>query len=441
MRKLGKGQSVMFCGPMEVERKIIHCSGKTHRDAIKVADVLQWSIWETCNTTKKCIPLWATQGIRYQRRHTAWSDSSNGRGKGAALETAKSLLESEAQTLHDRYGFGARRSEEQVLLHDVEDESLSKRETQLEAIRAKCREFELASFNNATLREEQERELSPENEQERQVERPLALAPYNHSVHRDVKRFVHQGTLDRDSDAFQPAFELFGDTSANECLEVETWPEHLLVTADFARTVHAPKNQHLDSFLRPVHWVASAKNVNTVECVVLSPYEAHTLLPSIRQHKMITLHVYSPRVSISVRTLEDLSFCAIPAVPKCRPHPPFVMQLNLFAGQLYLRSYEEYLSVCRFLGLCFRPPCEQIQVGCDGFVSPTGRPEFDAIMEKECPFTTSPVGFLRMLMALRRKRQNYQKSHFGRILHGELLVKEQFKGEEIRVTSDLATYG
>lgn len=428
MRKLGKGQSVMFCGPMEVERKIIHCSGKTQRDEIEVADVLQWSISETCNTTKKCIPLWATQGIRYQRRYSAWSDSSNGRGKGAAMETAESLLETEARTLQDRYGFGARQSEEQVLLHNMENESLSRRETQLEAIRAKCREFELASFNNVTLQEEQERELSPENEQERQVERPLALVPYNHSVHRDVKRFVKKGTLDRNSDAFQPAFELFGDTSANEYLEVETWPENLLVTADFARTVHAAKNQHLDSFLRPVHWVASAKNGNTVDCVVLSPYEAHTLLPFIRQRKISTLHVYSPRVSMSVRTLEDLSFCAIPAVPKCRPHPPFVMQLNLFAGQLYLRSYEEYLSVCRFLGLCFRPPCEQIQVGCDGFVSPTGRPEFDAIMETECPFTTSPVGFLRMLMALRRKRQNFQRSHFGRILHGELLVKEQFQG-------------
>ena len=181
------------------------------------------------------------------------------------------------------------------------------------------------------------------------------------------------------------------------------------------------------SFLRPVHWVASAKNVNTVECAVLSPYEAHTLLPSIRQHKMITLHVYSPRVSMSVRILEDLSFCAIPAIPKCRPHPSFVMQLNIFADQLYLRSYEKYLSVCRFLRLCFRSPCEQIQIGCDGFVRLTCRPEFDAIMKKERLFRTSPVEFLRMLIALRRKRQNYQKSDFYRILHGELLVKEQFR--------------
>ncbi len=40
----------------------------------------------------------------------------------------------------------------------------------------------------------------------------------------------------------------------------------------------------------------------------------------------------------------------------------------------------------------------------------------------------SPVGFLRILMALRRKGQSFEKSHFGRILHGELLVGEQFQG-------------
>ncbi len=428
MRKLGKGQSVMFCGPMEVERKILHCCGKTRCDTIEVVDVLQWSISETCINTRKCIPLWATQGMRHQRRHIAGSESSNGGGRGAALDIAKSLLEAEAQSLQDRYGFGSRRNEEQVLLHNVKEESLSKRETQLEAIRAKCREFGLESFSNATLREEQERELSPENEQERQVERPLALTPYNHSVHRDVKRFVHQGILDRCSDAFQPAFELFGNTSAIECLEMNKWPARLLVTADFARTVHTSKNQLLDSFLRPVHWVASGKNRNAVDCVVLSPYEAHELLPSIRQHKTVILHVYSARVSMSVRTLEDLSFCAIPPVPKFWPRPPLVMQLNIFAGQLYLESYKEYLSVCRFLGLCFRPPDEQIQAACDGFIAPRGRPKFDVVMESKCPFTISPVGFLRILMALRRKGQSFEKSHFGRILHGELLVGEQFQG-------------
>ena len=85
---------------------------------------------------------------------------------------------------------------------------------------------------------------------------------------------------------------------------------------------------------------------------------------------------------MSVRTLEDLSFCAIPAVPKCWPNPPFAMLLNLFAGQLYLRSYEEHLSVRQFLGLGFRPPYEQNQVAYDGFISPTSRPAFDPLMER-----------------------------------------------------------
>ena len=412
---------------MEIERKILHCSGKSGCNTIEVADVLQWSISETCIHTKKCIPLWATQGIRYQRRHIAWADSSAGGGEDSALEMAKSLLEVEAQSLENRYSLGVRRSEERVLLHNGHDGPLSKRKTQMEAIRAKCREFELASFNNATLREEQERELSPENEQERQVERPLAFIPCSHSVHRDLKDFVHQGILDRDSNAFQPAFKLFSSTSARGRLEMEAWPVNLLITADFARTVHASRNDDLDSFLRPVHWIVSGKNGNRVECVVLSSFEAHELLPFIRQHNVVTLHVYSPRVSISGRTLGDLSFCAIPATPKYFLHPLFLILLNLFSGQLYLKNYEEYISVCRFLGLGFRPPDEQTQVASDAFISPTSRPAFDAIMERNCPFTVSPVGFLRILMALRRKGQSFQKSHMGRILHGDLLAREEFQ--------------
>ena len=209
------------------------------------------------------------------------------------------------------------------------------------------------------------------------------------------------------------------------CLEVGAWPVHLLVTVDFARTVHPLGNHDLDSFLSPVHWILSLKNHNTADYVVLSPFEAHALLPC--QHKIVTLHVYSPRVSMSMHTLEDLSFCAIPAVPKCCANFPFAMLLNLFAGQLYLRTYEEYLSVCRFLGLGFRPPYEQIQVACDEFISPTNRLRFDALMERVCPFTISPVEFLRILMRLRRKGQSFQKSHLGRILHGELLAREDFE--------------
>jgi len=54
----------------------------------------------------------------------------------------------------------------------------------------------------------------------------------------------------------------------------------------------------VDFFLRPVSWVVSGTSRNTVDCVMLSPYEAHASLPFIRQHKVIILHVYSPRVTL-----------------------------------------------------------------------------------------------------------------------------------------------
>lgn len=419
----------MFCGPLDVERKILDCCGKTEGDTIEVADVLRWSISETCISTKKCIPLWGTQGIRHLRQQVARSGFANDKDDTrVALNVAKAMLEIEAQSLEDRYGLGARRHDEKVLLHNLKEESLSKCDAQLEAMRAKCREFGVSTFDTATLREEQERELSPENERERQIERPPSLTPHEHSIHRDLERFVHQGILDHNSDAFQPAFELFGHTTAVECLEKGTWSSNLVVTVDFARTVRTPENQFVDSFLRPVHWVASGRNYDSVDLVLLSPYEAHELLPSIRQMKAVILHVYSPRVSMSVATLEDLSFCAIPPVPKLWSRPSLIMQLNIFAGQLYLRNYEDYLSVCRFLGLCYRPPEGQNRVAYDGFIAPLNRSNFDAVMERECPFTISPVGFLRILMTLRRKGQGFERSHYGRILNAELLTDRDFFG-------------
>ena len=140
--------------------------------------------------------------MRYQRRHTACAKSLTGGGKVTTLEIAKSLLEVEAQSLEDPCEFQGRRSEEQALLQNRREKSLFKRQTQLEATQAKYQEFQLISFKNVTLREEQERELSPENEQKRQIERPLALTLCIYSVHRDGKPFVNRAILDRVLNAF-----------------------------------------------------------------------------------------------------------------------------------------------------------------------------------------------------------------------------------------------
>jgi hypothetical protein len=190
--------------------------------------------------------------------------------------------------------------------------------------------------------------------------------------------------------------------------------------------VQASADEMLDSFLRPVHWVVSCKKGDRVESVILSPYETQELLPSVRQYKHVILHIYSPRLSVSVRTLEDLSFCAIPAVPESWSTPAIAKQLNLFAGQLYIRTYEEYELLCGFLGLCSQSPDDCVEVACDGFITLLNRSQSDVIMAPMCLFMISPVAFLKKFMALRRKGQSFTALHFGRILNGELISREQF---------------
>lgn len=89
------------------------------------------------------------------------------------------------------------------------------REKQLDEIRVESREFEVASFITATLRKEQERELSLQNEREQQVELPPASSPLRHCAHLDMRRLIMHGALKRSPDAFQPAFETLRRTTAS----------------------------------------------------------------------------------------------------------------------------------------------------------------------------------------------------------------------------------
>ncbi|KAI9728103.1 MAG: hypothetical protein M1834_007819 [Cirrosporium novae-zelandiae] len=427
MRKLGKGQSVMFCAPPEVQRSILECCGRPFGSKIEVDDILRWSISETLAHTRSCIPIWATQGIRYQHRHIAWKQLSHKKKKDSWEAISQNLLEKEAQSIEDRYGLNERQSETQLHLA-IKDSLLVTRRKQLNAVGAKCEEFELEPDYGTTLHEEQERELLPEMEQERQVERPPVLEPCVHNLHPHVKLLIATGTLQESSDAFQHAFKILRNTSAVKFFDASAWPADLLVTADFARTVKLDSSQRLDWFLRPVHWIISCGDPNMPNLVILSPYEVQELLPLIRERNAVTLHVYSPRTSISMQTMDSLAFCALPPIPPFRyaAIPSIIRHLNIFAGQLYLRNYEEYVVLCRFLGVCYRVPDEGIEVSGDGFVDRESRPLFDQVMARVCPFTKSPVEFLKVFMGLRRKELSFKRSHLGGIVQGEPLGQEEF---------------
>ncbi|KAK3350293.1 hypothetical protein B0T25DRAFT_459024, partial [Lasiosphaeria hispida] len=97
-----------------------------------------------------------------------------------------------------------------------------------------------------------------------------------------------------------------------------------------------------------------------------------------------------------------------------------VMQLNLFAGQLYLRSYGEYKRLCRYLGLAYTENEDgEMAVPPDGFDGKRKYPE--------CEFESSPVAFLAKVYEI---RSDYvggaEKTHMGEILAGEILTERDF---------------
>jgi hypothetical protein len=416
----------MMCAPPEVHRNILEVVEKKEHGmrTLDVEDVLIWSVLNTQEYMRKCVPLWGTQGLRHQKRNAVWRDNINTRNP--SINVAKLVLEPEARSMQDRYDSPID-SSTTSLLPDLGRNVLLQRPEEVKLIREKIEAFGGRSLNRASLQEEQERELAPEAEQERQVERTPSRKPARHSLHDELRQMVTSGHLKSTSTAFIPAFKALENTGAAVRFDLNTWPSALLATVDFARTTQSDKAQRQDDFLRSVQWILACRNSGIL--VILSPYEANELLPLLRDQKTMALHVYSARTSASMLPLDSLRFCPVPTLAsQSWPNPieNQIQQLNLFAGQLYLKNMTEYHAMCNFLGLCSRPPNDQVDVASDGFVAPKDREKYDKDMFKICRFHKSPVDMLRLLVELRRKGQSFDKSHMGAILGGQLLKERHF---------------
>ncbi|KAK6582330.1 hypothetical protein PZA11_004738 [Diplocarpon coronariae] len=251
----------------------------------------------------------------------------------------------------------------------------------------------------------------------------------------DILVWESDTTVDEKLVLLKPVSLLILDQSLNQKLRaLSSGPQDLLFTTDFAQTIVQKEKALMDQGIRPVHWVLSLRRTNnSVTTVIISPYEANELLPAIRAKENVTLHVYTPRLSLANDTLENLASCAIPPLPLGWVAPHICIQIGLFAGQLYLRNTAEYLNLCRFLGLCYKSPDDRVRVAIDGFVDAADRANLEPMMARVCNFKISPIPLLRLLFAMRRKGQGSASSHLGRMLNGELLREEHFldsKGAE-----------
>jgi hypothetical protein len=115
---------------------------------------------------------------------------------------------------------------------------------------------------------------------------------------------------------------------------------------------------------------------------------------------------------------------ALPKVPRS-----LSVQLGLFAGQLYISSYDDYLEICKFLGLCSQKLTQKSgrqtwKVASDGFIIRDGNGRIGGTSG----LTKSPTKFFKVLMSkIRRNGDGISKTDMGLLLNGKLFQESYWK--------------
>ena len=409
MRKLGHGHSVMFFSPPEVDWRIRSLGSKDF-NSITTADILHWVIQETWRDIRRWAPHWAQQGMAHKSQHETLSRFL--RDELTPDQLANSWLQPENKSLADLYAPRHHSNATCSVELDI-------------PIRQRCKSLGVSSLPDTRLDEEQEREVSREIERERETVRPPWANPASHSLHPDVMEFVKTGHLQPHSEAFRPIFTTLANSSAATG-ESRVWSPYILATADFCNTIieDGSFQGRVDEYLRPVQWIISGKHDGNDVLVILSPFEADKLMPYyIRHSEHVHLHMYTPRTTERMKSSDDLKWYSIPAVPADWT-PPWALidQLNVFAGQLYLRDYTSYVRLCRFLGVHTEDLPGNTTIQRNWFNLPGSlEPEI------EITFDDSPLPFVMLLLAIRRRGMGFARTHMGRILQGQLLMEKDFQ--------------
>jgi hypothetical protein len=412
MRKLGQGQSVVFCAPPDIDRRIRQAERIRDSRRVKVIDILSWVMSNTCIDIERHIPHWVQQGVDYNNRQTADSAFVDSDQDVNILRNA--WLQPAARSLEEMYSPSLDGSINTV--------------TNIPAIDERLGELGVTTVRDVRMEEEQEREVSHEVEQEQQIERPPKVTPAVHHLSKKVRHFIRHGTV---SDTFLPLMAPIR-SEFEAVAPRNSWFKRpqVLCTRDFMTTTEGGREKSdVTDYLRPVNWIVSHMlQDGSLVFVVMSPYEVNLLLQDIRTSRHVCLHMYAPRTTQAMRPLDDLAFYCIPALPSGNDSqsPSFDVQcqLNIWAGQLYLDSYKTYLDVCLLLGFSSSEEIGYSVVEIDRFVPTTGRTKE---MVKVCLFDKSPTALLKRLFGLRRKGMSYQQTPMGKILHARLLSQEVFE--------------
>ncbi|KAJ7221940.1 hypothetical protein C8J57DRAFT_1593700 [Mycena rebaudengoi] len=411
MRRLGSAHSVLFFASGEICGKITQLCAPA--SSLNSSHVLQWTIQQTCLQIQDNGPLWASQGVNFDHRRTAYeqhrANSLSDQGLAAVLK------ERESHTLEELYGV------EGVLENRIDGSTNLQRR-----IQGCCRELGIVSSLNSTLLEEQERELAHEKEDEREVERIAGAKPLDHHIDRNIEVFIRTGA---DSHTFISLAACLANTS-----QISLLPQghvfrgtKLRTTKDFRDTIvlsSISSAGSMDSYLRSVQWILSSSKSELL--LLISPFEANALLPQIRSSATAHLHLYAPRVSRNTQSFEDLQSFVVPRPRSTLPDRSIIHELNLFAGQLFFADRRAMKEVCALLGLHLQAVPEALQgrVELTGFVSDSAARTMLGL--DACSFSSNPLPFIRELFGWCRKGQGFALTHAGQIVRGNDLQDTDF---------------
>jgi hypothetical protein len=418
MRQLGKGHSVKFFAPGVVDRSIrsLIPGGMGSETTIQAIDVIRWAVHRTCEDIDHYLPYWAQQGLDHHTRFAAYEEYSSS-GDLAVLRDA--WLQSESRTLEQMYWIESGAQMRQMI-------------NSVPSLRERMEELGVTKLIDARMAEEQEREVNHEVEtgsptaigvENPRLLAPLKVQPAKHIIHADILEFIETGKIPKSSMHISPLLAPLN--MVRSLASTAEWSPSPRATADFITTVLDSNGEELTEYLRPVNWILSSGSGKDSVVVVISPYEANGLLPIIRKSNnlKVRLHIYAPRVTLSMRSFSDLTFYSIPDLQTERWSAPAHIrtELNLFAGQLYFDSREEYENACALLALSMaHPKAEYSEL--DGFVPPAYR------TGRSSPFARSRIPELKTLIGMRRKGMAYHMTHLGRVLNGKPLGEETLWG-------------
>ena len=408
MRQLGRGQSVMFFAPGEVDRRIrgLVPRGQESNDGVRVIDVLRWAMHETCWDIEHHLPHWAQQGVDHHRRFSAYKQYNS---TGDLGNLKNSWSQPESKTLEEMY----------EPVSTAQGGGLGPEIHAIPALRQRLEHLGVTQLTDVRMAEEQEREVNHEAELERHAEHPPKVFPAEHFVCDEIRNFVNTGILSKPSTYIIP---LFTPTGIDEALNsIAEWTPSPLATTDFSITTTDSSVTDLTDHLRPVNWILSSGVGKESVSVAISPYEANELLPVIRKSGKVRLHIYSPRVTSSMRSFSNLTFYTIPESPgeKWMAAAHLRTELDLFAGQLYFDSVQEYRRLCVLLALHMaHPGAQHIEV--DGFVPR----EYRTDVTQRSPLTVSAIATFKKSTALRRKGMGFGGTDLGRVLDAHPLSGE-----------------